>query len=172
MRGLIFGMALLCAWTAASAVRGAPPAAPNTVEELVITPEAKCLPVRNARGARRPRIVSTFPASGAVVRPGRLVMRIAFDRPMTCSGFFMDLPPLPSPCPAARQKMVLSFNRRTVRLLCATQPNTAYGVRIGDWEANAFVSLDGERAEPYDLTFTTSSEPEVTTVGEALAQDR
>ena len=172
MRGLILGLALLGAW-GGEAGAAPKPEDSTTLAELVITPEAKCLPARDgARAARRPRVVSTYPAKGAVVRPGRLVLRVTFDRPMTCSGFILQDPPAPSPCALYHQKMVLSFNRRTVRLVCDTAPSMGYAVRVGDWENEAFVSLDGGRAEPYDLAFTTSSEPVVATIAEALAQDR
>jgi hypothetical protein len=172
MRGLILTVALLGA-SGGEAVAGPPdPEDTTTLMELVVTPQAKCLPARNgASAARRPRVLGTYPARGAVVRPGRLVLRVTFDRPMTCSGFILQDPPAPSPCAPSRQEMVLSFNRRTVRLVCQTAPNTGYAVRIGDWENEAFISLDGGRAEPYALAFTTSSGPAVATIAEALAQD-
>ena len=135
-------------------------------------PEAKCVPARKVAASPPPRILSTFPADGAVIRPGRLVLRVTFDRPMTCSGFILRQPQFPGACPPLQQKMVWSLNRRTVRLICATAPDTAYGLMIGDDAAEAFVSLDGHPARPYALTFTTSSGPPVRTTPEALAEDR
>ena len=173
MRGIVLAITCLGAGAAVAAEPARPrPADASTVSELVIMPEAKCLAARQNLAARAPRIVSTFPANDAVVRPGLLVVRITFDRAMSCSGFFMERQPLRAPCPASRQKMVLSFNRRTVRLLCETTANTTYGLGIGDEAGHAFISLEGRPAAPEDLIFTTSDGPAVETVPEALAQDR
>jgi hypothetical protein len=169
MRGLI----LLPFLAAAAAPALAAPARPaTTVTELEVLPAAKCLPARRVAGSPAPRIVSAFPADGAVIRPGRLVVRVTFDRPMTCSGFFLRAPQSPGACPPLRQNMVLSLDRRTFRLICATVPGTAYRIDVGDEGEEAFVSLDGRAAQPYALTFSTSSGPEVTTTSDALAQDR
>src|SRR5262245_3658498 len=98
MRALILGVASLAAATTAT---GAP--AIPAIDELVVRPEAKCLPAKTEPAAPAPRIVSTFPADNAIIRPGRLVVRVTFDRPMTCRGFLYERPPLKSPCPRSRQ---------------------------------------------------------------------
>lgn len=181
MRGLILTVLLLAVSAAAEGVaatrakRSPAPSAPasgDSVSEIVVTPQAKCLTARPNLAARSPRIVGTFPADNAVIRPGLLVVRITFDRPMTCSGFLMDRAPLRSPCPLARQKMVLTFDRRTIRLLCETTANTTYGLRIGDEMFHAFTSLEARPAAPQELTFTTNDGPRIEGVPEALAQDR
>ena len=144
--------------------------APKMVSELQVTAKVKCLPAERGPSPA-PRIVSSFPAKGAVVRPGVLVVRVTFDQPMTCSGFFMDLPGLPNPCPERAQNMVMSYDRRTIRTLCIAGPNVTYGVRLSPGMGNDFESLDGQKLSLHELSFRTSAGPLVQTVAEALAQD-
>jgi hypothetical protein len=148
----------------------------TTVEELSVLGAAKCLQPRKDPLAPPPRIVSTFPASGAVVRPGVLVLRVTFDQPMSCKGFFAAAAEARSPCPVDTQYWVLSFDRRTIRTVCRTDLSSHYGLRVSDRSLRddsltTFVSLAGKRLAPYVLTFDTSSDAPINTAGESLAQD-
>lgn len=143
-----------------------------TADELTVTSRAACLEPKRDPQMPAPHVVSTFPARGAVVRPGMLYLRATFDEPMSCKGFFAAIDQMRSPCGSERQNWVLSFDRKTIRTLCYTEPNSAYGVRLSMNQPRArFVSLSGRDLEPYDLTFTTSAGPVVTTTGDALDQD-
>lgn len=146
--------------------------ATKTVSELVVTAPVKCLRVeRSSSIARAPKVVSTFPADGQVVPPGLLVIRVTFDRPVACSGGLADDPPLPNPCPASIQPMVLSYDRRTVRTVCLVDPNRRYGAWLSRSWDNTFMSLQGVQAEPFRFGFATSGDPAVTNVCGALVQD-
>jgi hypothetical protein len=143
------------------------------VSELVVTAKVKCLePEKFNERAERPRVLSSYPARGAVVRPGLLVVRVTFDLPMACDGLFMRDAPRLNPCPGTPQQMLLSYDRRTVRTVCLVEPNAEYGLALSqDPNAGSFIGLGGLPSMPYRLDFTTSSAPAVTTVCEALAQD-
>lgn len=158
--------------------------ASKTVDELTVTAPKKCLKPHHDESwpARGPKIVSSFPARGAVVRPGVLVMRVTFDRPMACAGVFSDDPPFHNPCPGRIQQMLLSYDRLTVRTACVVEPNLTYGawiskdVTYGAWVSNfsqdtEFVSLTGSPSKEYEFRFSTSAEAPVTTVCEALSED-
>lgn len=67
--------------------------------------------------------------------------------------------------------MSLSFDRRTVRVLCKTEPGMSYGLRIGAAPAQQFHSLEGRSPEAFKVSFRTSSEDLMATIEEALAQD-
>lgn len=153
----------------AVAPAGAEP--PATVSELVVALQPSCLPARRDDTAPPPQVVSTFPAEGAVVRPGVLVLRVTFDQPMTCSGGFADAPPLPTPCRIGPQELHLSPNRRTVRAVCRTAPGRAYAVRLGEGFPDTFTSVRGRALRIHDVKFSTSSEAPVRSLREALAQD-
>jgi hypothetical protein len=181
---IALGIALTGLVIAPTPVLGAAPPAVPTVSELVVTAtravseltvtaKARCIPPeRGAERAERPKVVASFPTRGAIVRPGLLVMRVTFDRPMACEGGFDAAPPLPNPCPGAAHAMLLSFDRRTVRTVCMVEAGRAYGVSLGqDPTANTFIGLTGLPALPARISFTTSDGPAVSNVCEALAED-
>jgi hypothetical protein len=144
----------------------------KTVSELVVT-AAKCPTVHglNLDLPRKPAVVSTFPSEGQMVRPGIVVMRVTFDRPVACAGGFSNNPPLPNPCPDRVQRMVLSYDRRTVRTVCVVDPDTQYAVRLNRDPGDAFRTVDGATGEPFDLKFSTSLEAPITDVCSAIRED-
>jgi hypothetical protein len=150
--------------------------ASKTIEELVVSPEKKCLkPVNSRDWVHSPRVVSTFPAKDAVVRPGILVVRVTFDQPMACAGMFKDDPPLSDPCPGFSHQLLLSYDRMTVRTACVVEAGRRYGALIGrgdgEDDTRPFISLTGAKAHQYEFRFSTSAAAPVTTVCEALSED-
>jgi hypothetical protein len=146
---------------------------PSTVSGVTVDAAHTCLKSEKSETpTSAPKIVSTYPAKGATVRPGLLVIRVTFDQPMTCGYSFVVEPSLPYPCyPSGERAMLLSDSRRTFRLLCAVRPNAKYGLLLNSKQFQHFVSLAGHPSEPYELSFSTSSEPMIRTVHEALAAD-
>jgi hypothetical protein len=146
----------------------------KTLSELTVTAKIECLaPDRLAEG-QRPKVISAFPGRGAVVRPGLLIMRVTFDRPMACDGLFAQAHPLANPCPGSPQTLSLSYDRRTVRTVCLVAPNTRYGAWVSADPNGSFnfVGLKGGLpSEPYRLDFMTSGEPDIIDVCDALSED-
>ncbi|MBS0362744.1 MAG: hypothetical protein JSR98_15315 [Proteobacteria bacterium] len=176
------GLAAACAAPALAAEPARAPAAPTVselvvtatkmVSELTVTAKARCLPPKSEERAERPKVVRSFPARGAVVRPGLLVVTVTFDRPMACEGRFDAAPPLPNPCPGDVQTMLLSYDRRTIRTACVVEPGREYGFTLGqDPTGDTFIGLTGLPAQPARITFSTSNDPAVSDVCEALAED-
>jgi hypothetical protein len=114
-----------------------------------------------------PRVVSTFPAKGDVVRPGLLVFRVTFDRPMTCVGLVQNRVPLPDPCPPPLHAPMISHDKRTFLTVCKVEANRQYGVLLSN-----FAGRNGQAPKPYELVFDTSGLSDVATVDEAVAQDK
>ena len=98
---------------------------PKSVSELDVNAKIECVPPRFDSRATRPRVISTYPANGAVVRPGLLIMRVTFDQPMSCAGYFAAVGAPQSPCDesGAQQRALMSFDRRTIRTPCLVRPN-------------------------------------------------
>jgi hypothetical protein len=167
---VLMAVAALLAQSQAAAASDAGVVAPTTVQELTVVPHPKCLEAESAP-APAPKIVSTFPAEGQVVRPGLIVFRITFDRPMTCSGFLIELAKVASPCPPHDQTFIQTFDHKTVRTLCLTQPGQTYAVVVGGDCSQPFVSLDDQQAPPLAVRFRASDGQPVTSVREALAED-
>ena len=162
----------------------APAAWTAPVSSLSVSPPARCLPPRRPPDATipPPALVSSFPAPGAVVRPGLLVVRLTFSVAMSCDGIFQPVAGLPKPCGGTLQKIVVSFDRLTIRMACIVAPSVHYGLRFnypptaGDDAAASgastwFASLAGQPADATLLTFSTLAGPEVTTLEEAEAED-
>lgn len=146
--------------------------ATKSVAELTVTAKAQCLPPQVAERATRPKVVSSFPQKGQVVRPGLLVIRVTFDQPMACSGVFTPDAPREDPCPGERREMLLSLDRRTVRTVCIVEAGKPYGAWVTrDPVAHSFVGLGGLPSEAYRLAFTTSDAPPVNFICEALLED-
>jgi hypothetical protein len=158
----------------------APPKA-KTVSELDVNGHIKCVPPRFDSHATRPRVVSTYPKAGAVVRPGLLILRVTFDQPMSCAGYFAAVGVPQNPCDesGAEQRALMTFDRRTIRTPCLILPNTEYHLRMNAPQPEgqiglptpAFVSMYGGRMPSYHLDFSTSAAPMVQTVREAMTQD-
>lgn len=150
-----------------------------------VKPGARCMGSRHPpdKDVPAPVVESTFPAKGAVVRPGVLVLRITFNVAMSCNGVFLSRSPLEKPCGEARlQDFRLSYDRRTLRMKCIVSPNRRYGLRMNNdpsydqfrpdilGKVN-FMSLAGFPLQPFELDFSTSSGPEVVSVEAAEAED-
>jgi hypothetical protein len=173
MLGLLFAAAATAAAPPPNTIEGLNVVAPKMVAELTVMPHAVCLDAKRDVSIPAPKIVSTFPSRGAAVRPGVLVVRITFDRPMTCAGVLQADEPLLDPCSDRVQKFVLSYDRKTVRTVCVAAPKSHFGLWLnrGAPGSQQFESLAGWRPSPYELTFSTTGEPLATTVREALEQD-
>ncbi|MBS0360714.1 MAG: hypothetical protein JSR98_05000 [Proteobacteria bacterium] len=172
MKAIVLIAAILAAPVQASAYQpAAEPPTPST-DELTVIPHAECLEPKRDPLTPLPHVVSTFPAHGETVRPGLLYLRVTFDEPMSCKGFFLRMGRLRAPCNQDRQIWLLSFDRKTIRTLCHVEPNSQYGVRMSNDPPTAqLISLAGRPLDPYEFTFMTSSAPEVTSTSDAIGED-
>ena len=143
------------------------------VQGLVITAHrcAKAHKPADA-GAPTPKLVSTFPPRGSVVRPGLLILRLTFDAPMTCDGLLDSHEGLLDPCPAPLNDPVISTDRRTFLAVCRLKKSSHYGMWLNRSLWRPFTSVAGRQVEPAEIVFDTSDGPDVTDVKEALAQDK
>jgi hypothetical protein len=100
-----------------------------------------------------PAVMSTYPAAGATVAAGVVILKIVFDQPMTpgawaygrsSDGDFPD-------CLADPR---LLGDQRTFVLLCTVSANRAYAIEINP--APRFASAYGRSAKPYTLKFSTN----------------
>jgi hypothetical protein len=114
-----------------------------------------------------PKVVSSFPAKGDVVRPGLLVLRVTFDKPMTCLGVLQNHKPFPDPCPPPLRAPMISHDKRTFLTVCKIDAGRQYGLWL-----NGFTSVKGAAMPPYELVFDASDRADIATVEEAVAQDK
>jgi hypothetical protein len=136
-----------------------------------VSPPKTCLQARDPPDldAPAPKLVSTYPTEGQVIRPGLMILRLTFDLPMGCwpSGTRgARLESRPDPCILLRAKhWVLLKDRLDWTLLCHLTPKTRYSFRL-----TGFKGLSGREVEPFTVGFETSGEPPIATIEEAAAQ--
>jgi len=148
--------------------------ATRTVTGFTVFAPVKCLKAdRGSESGAPPRVVSAFPQPGAVVRPGLLVVRLTFSRPMACEGSFGSDAQLPNPCPGSARRMLMSADRKTIRAVCEVAPATRYSALVNKDTAPSFpfLGVTGGPSTPYELNFTTSTGAPIVVVCEALLED-
>jgi hypothetical protein len=113
----------------------------------------------------RPKVVATFPADGAVVRPGLLVVRVTFDQPMACDASFDGASNLPNPCPGRWREVTMSQDRRSFRTVCEVKADMRYRLTLRSFRNSHGLTI------PAEVTFSTSGAAPVATILQALAED-
>jgi hypothetical protein len=133
--------------------------------EVVVSP-AGC---RRLGEENRPKVVSTFPAEGATVRPGLLVMRVTFDRRMAeaCYAYVENGGVMP-PC---RGRPILTGGGTTFKIVCTLGPNRTYQLSFNSRGFQEFIGINGSPAEPKALSFQSGSGPPITSLHEAMVED-
>ena len=149
-------------------------AKPTALEGVDVAPPKTCLAARNPpdRAVPAPKLVSTYPAKGQVVRPGLLVVRLTFDLPMACQGALGAGLLQLNPCTDGRtQTWTVSYDRLNLRVLCRVKPKTRYGLWVNRSSLEDFKGLGGHKPDAYQLTFDTSDDAPVATVRDAVNAD-
>ncbi len=173
-------MSLLIAFAAAAVLSGAQAATPPSghadevvvkARKAVVVTAYVCPPPDPARypADRAPRVVDSYPAQGSVVAPGFVRVRVSFDAPMSCLSEVTTDGGETDPCQhdgtwelPARQSFIMQ---------CRLEPSVEYHFRFGLAEGRRFVGMSGQSAGPYDLDFTSSAGPAVTSASQAAALD-
>jgi hypothetical protein len=104
-----------------------------------------------------PKVVSAYPADGAPVAGGLVILRVTFDQAMTADAWaFTRSDEGEFPQCLARPRLL--NDKKSFALLCSVKLNTGYAMSIN--AAPGFVSAAGRAAPPYLLRFKTG--PNVT----------
>ncbi len=143
--------ALCLAAPAGAALAQAPPPAtavrpPAPVAEVVITP------------AKDAKVAQTYPADGASIPAGTVVVKIVFDQPMTPYAWSYGKSDA-GEFPSCLAKPRLLADQRTFVLLCSLRSGHTYALQING--APGFVTTAGRAPPPYLLHFTTN-DPSIT----------
>jgi hypothetical protein len=139
---------------------------------LVVNGRRRCI-LEIPAGERRaePRVVSTYPAQGAVVPPGKLYVRVTYSQRMSPCGFLLaDAAFNPQP-EFADEPALLTRDYKSFYFAVTTEPGQGYGMRFNTFTAHNFRSLYGQTAPAYSLTFKTSNAPAARSMSEAMAGD-
>lgn len=117
-----------------------------------------------------PKVDATFPAQGAEIAPGVLVLRVSFDQPMAADGWsYAPDPATKFPdCGKAPRRLE---DQKSFVIICRVLPGETYGLWFNHEGAMNFTSPGRRPATPYRLSFTTSKAPPVVTLQAALKRD-
>ncbi len=117
-----------------------------------------------------PRVVSTYPAEDTVIPPGRAMLSITFDQPMTCA-WAIDYQIRGSE-PCSLDGLWSVPDRMTMVLQCNFRGKSDYHIKFGG-EADGvnFKGLSGLDAPEFDLHFTTDDARPIRTLAERAAAD-
>lgn len=118
-----------------------PPAKDNTVVRSV-----------TVAAGPGPKVVSSYPAEGASVPGGVLVLKIVFDQAMTPRQWAYG-PAETGAFPVCLAQPRLLADQRTFALLCTVTGNAGYAISVNP--APAFQSAHGMPATPFTLHFKT-----------------
>ncbi len=117
-----------------------------------------------------PKVQSTFPAPGAQVAPGLLVLRVTYDTRMRPEGWSYAQAAGADYPDCAKSPRLLD-DKRSFVLICRTLPGKRYAVWFNRPPLDDFTSLGRRPAAPFELTFATTDDDPVRTLTEAMKAD-
>jgi hypothetical protein len=129
------------------AVAPGPPPPPATVSPLTVFPRSEA-----------PKLVKSFPAAGAAIAPGLLVLSVTFDQSMLKTGFDVTSAAGADPLPCLKTPRLLD-DRKTFVLLCTADPGKTYKLALNAAATQGGFQNESEhRAEPASVSFTTTTD--------------
>lgn len=134
----------------------APPPEPTPLTGLVVTPPSK----------EPPAVVEVYPAAGVPVSPGALVIKIKFDQRMNPNEWRFDRSDAPYPQCLARPRLLT--DEKTFVLLCTVGGAGKFSIALNGTGAGGFANLAGQRATPFELTFSTGGGASLGTIQDAM----
>jgi hypothetical protein len=132
------------------------PADTTTLSGVVVAAPSKQLPA----------VISTYPAAGAVVTPGVVVLKITFDQKMTPGAFRFDRSEDRYPSCLARPRLLP--DEKTFVLLCTVGPDSKFAMQLNGPGDGGFANLADQRATPMVLRFSTKDGLSLASMKEAL----
>jgi len=103
-------------------------------------------------GGPQPKIYLSYPAEGATIPSGILVLKVIFDQTMTADGWSYDKT-ADGAFPNCLGRPRMLADKRTFVLLCGVDPHQTYAIKIN--AVSNFKNADGRSAAPLVLHFST-----------------
>jgi hypothetical protein len=153
---LVVLLAAMVGSTVHAQTKPVPGEEPNAVSPVLILPPT--LP---------PKLVSTYPAEGATVAPGVLILKVAFDQQMSPSAWNYAPASGAEPMDCVKTPRLLP-DQKTFVLLCRVLSNRTYGVTLNALRPGGFANLGDNPAQTAVLTFKVDAADPVTTVRRAM----
>jgi hypothetical protein len=126
--------------------------APAATAERTQEPPAQA-PVVTVVGGPAPKVVATFPANGASVPAGVLVLKVTFDQPMAPDSWSYG-PLGDGAFPRCLAQPRLLADQETFALLCTVAQNQTYAIEVN--AAPVFANASGRSARATPMHFSTT----------------
>lgn len=102
-----------------------------------------------------PKVSASYPAEGASVPSGVLVLKVVFDQPMAAADWsYAKVGGAAFPSCLAHPRLLA--DQKTFVLLCTTDPGATYAIQVNP--TPVFQSSTGHVASPFVLHFTTTDD--------------
>jgi hypothetical protein len=155
LKGMRFVVpALIAALSFAGAAGAAPPPAPSGASGPAQPPPVSPLTVFPKTEA--PKLVKSYPAAGAVLPAGVLVLSFTFDQPMAKTGFDLGDAPGADALNCLKTPRLLD-DKKTFVLLCTSEPRKSYTLALNAKPQGGFQNEAEHRADPTTLAFKTDN---------------
>jgi len=117
-----------------------------------------------------PKVVSTYPAEGASIAPGILIIRITYDTRMQGQSWSY-VTSRDGEYPECAASPRLLDDHKSFALICRTLPKKNYALWFNHGDYQNFTSVGRRPAAAYELKFTTSDADPVWTLQDAIKAD-
>lgn len=114
-----------------------------------------------------PKLAGSFPAAGAAVAPGVLILKLTFDQKMLQTGFDIAAAPGADALPCLKTPRLLNDNKTFV-LLCTAAPGKSYVLALNAGQDGGFANTGHTRAAAATLAFSTTTGDPVRRLEDAM----
>src|SRR3954465_14282793 len=114
-----------------------------------------------------PKVVATWPAAGAAVAGGVMILTVTFDQKMAPDGFNITTPQGADGLQCLKTPRLLN-DGKTFALLCTGREKTSYALAFNTAPGAGFANVGQQRAAPATLAFTTTDADGPRSIAEAL----
>lgn len=114
-----------------------------------------------------PKVVATWPAAGAAVAGGVMILTITFDQKMSPDGFMIATTEGADGLQCLKTPRLLN-DGKTFALLCTSREKKSYTVAFNSRPGAGFANVGEQRAAPATLSFSTTDADGPRNIADAL----
>jgi hypothetical protein len=114
-----------------------------------------------------PKVVATWPAAGAAVAGGVMILTVTFDQKMAADGFSVATTEGADGLQCLKTPRLLN-DGKTFALLCTSREKKSYTVAFNAGTGAGFANIGQQRAAPATLSFSTTDADGPRNIADAL----
>ena len=118
-----------------------------------------------------PKVVSTWPAAGAAVAGGVMILTVTFDQKMAADTFSITTTQGADGLQCLKTPRLLN-DSKTFALLCTSREKTSYTVAFNAAPGPGFANIGQQRAAPATLSFSTTDADGPRNIADAMKLEK